>query len=46
MSQNITTFIEEVKKNNPNEPEFMQSVVEVAEAVIPFIEKNKKYQIF
>ena len=44
MSQNITTFIEEVKKNNPNEPEFMQAVLEVAEAVIPFIEKNKKYQ--
>ncbi len=44
MSQNITTFIEEVKKNNPNEPEFMQAVIEVAEAVIPFIEKNKKYQ--
>ena len=44
MSQSITTFIEEVKKNNPNEPEFMQAVIEVAEAVIPFIEKNKKYQ--
>ena len=44
MSQSITTFIEEVKKNNPNEPEFMQAVLEVAEAVIPFIEKNKKYQ--
>ena len=44
MSQNITTFIEEVKKNNPNEPEFMQAVIEVAEVVIPFIEKNKKYQ--
>ena len=44
MSQSITDFIEEVTKNNPNEPEFMQSVIEVAEAVIPFIEKNKKYQ--
>ncbi len=44
MSQNIATFIEEVTKNNPNEPEFMQAVVEVAEAVIPFIENNKKYQ--
>ena len=44
MSQSISAFIEEVAKNNPNEPEFMQSVVEVAEAVIPFIENNKKYQ--
>ena len=44
MSQSISTFIEEVAKNNPNEPEFMQAVVEVAEAVIPFIEKNKIYQ--
>ena len=44
MSQSITNFIDEVIKNNPNEPEFMQSVIEVAEAVIPFIENNKKYQ--
>ena len=44
MSQSISAFIEEVAKNNPNEPEFMQAVIEVAEAVIPFIEKNKKYQ--
>ncbi|MGO4817311.1 NADP-specific glutamate dehydrogenase [Flavobacterium sp. W22_SRS_FP1] len=44
MSQSITTFIEEVAKKNPNEPEFLQAVLEVAETVIPFIEKNKKYQ--
>ena len=44
MSQSITTFIEAVSKKNPNEPEFMQAVVEVAETVIPFIEENKKYQ--
>ena len=44
MSQSISAFIEEVAKNNPNEPEFMQAVVEVAEAVVPFIENNKKYQ--
>jgi glutamate dehydrogenase (NADP+) len=44
MSQSITTFIESVAKKNPNEPEFMQAVVEVAETVIPFIEQNKKYQ--
>ncbi len=44
MSQSITTFIEAVAKKNPNEPEFMQAVLEVAETVIPFIEENKKYQ--
>ena len=44
MSQSISNFIEEVAKNNPNEPEFMQAVVEVAEAVIPFIENNKKFE--
>ena len=44
MSQSITTFIEAVAKKNPNEPEFIQAVLEVAETVIPFIEENKKYQ--
>ncbi len=44
MSQSITSFVEAVAKRNPNEPEFMQAVHEVAETVIPFIEQNKKYQ--
>jgi len=44
MSQSITDFIESVAKKNPNEPEFLQAVTEVAETVIPFIEENKKYQ--
>ena len=44
MSQSITTFVESVAKKNPNEPEFLQAVMEVAETVIPFIEENKKYQ--
>jgi glutamate dehydrogenase (NADP+) len=44
MSQSIIDFIELVAKKNPNEPEFMQAVTEVAETVIPFIEDNKKYQ--
>jgi len=29
---------------NPHEPEFMQAVHEVAEAIIPFIEENPKYK--
>jgi glutamate dehydrogenase (NADP+) len=44
MSQSIQSFVEAVAKRNPNEPEFMQAVHEVAETVIPFIEENKKYQ--
>ena len=44
MSQSINNFIESVAKRNANEPEFLQAVKEVAETVIPFIEKNKKYQ--
>ncbi|KGO81137.1 glutamate dehydrogenase [Flavobacterium beibuense F44-8] len=44
MSGSIETFIESVSKRNPNEPEFMQAVREVAETVIPFIENNPKYQ--
>ncbi|ELY2018866.1 glutamate dehydrogenase, partial [Flavobacterium psychrophilum] len=44
MSQSIDAFIQAVSKRNPNEPEFMQAVKEVAETVIPFIEKNKKYE--
>ena len=44
MSQSIKSFLEAVEKRNPNEPEFLQAVHEVAETVIPFIEENKKYQ--
>jgi glutamate dehydrogenase (NADP+) len=43
MKQSIIDFISEVERLNPNEPEFIQAVTEVAEAVIPFIEKNEKY---
>jgi glutamate dehydrogenase (NADP+) len=44
MSKSIESFVEAVAKNNPNEPEFLQAVQEVAETVIPFIEQNEKYQ--
>lgn len=36
-------FIAQVASNNPNEPEFLQAVEEVAETVIPFINANPKY---
>jgi glutamate dehydrogenase (NADP+) len=44
MSQSITAFMDSVSKKNPNEAEFLQAVLEVAETVIPFIEENKRYQ--
>ncbi|WP_026932783.1 NADP-specific glutamate dehydrogenase [Christiangramia echinicola] len=44
MEENIKNFLDKVSTRNQNEPEFMQAVHEVAETVIPFIEKNKKYQ--
>ena len=44
MKQSIKDFIAGVEQLNPNEPEFLQAVTEVAEAVIPFIESNERYQ--
>lgn len=44
MENNIKDFLTYVKDRNPNEPEFLQAVHEVAETVIPFIEKNSKYK--
>jgi len=44
MKQSIKDFISGVAEMNPNEPEFIQAVTEVAETVIPFIEENEKYQ--
>lgn len=44
MSNNVQSFIDFVEKRNPNEPEFIQAVKEVAETVIPFIYENPKYQ--
>jgi glutamate dehydrogenase (NADP+) len=41
----IDAFIASVLQRNPNEPEFIQAVTEVAETVIPFIEENPKYKI-
>ncbi len=43
MEKNIQDFIDLIKKRNPNEPEFIQAVTEVAEAVIPFIKENPAY---
>ncbi len=40
----IEAFMERVRAKNSHEPEFLQAVQEVAEAVIPFIEANPKYK--
>ena len=42
--EQIDAFMEYAKMRNPNEPEFLQAVKEVAQAVIPFIAENPKYQ--
>jgi len=39
----INDFIDYAKHRNPNEPEFIQAVSEVAEAVIPFMMEHPKY---
>lgn len=44
MTTQIHDFVANVAQNNPNEPEFLQAVQEVAETVLPFIEKNEKYK--
>ena len=44
MEKDVQEFLNSVAKRNANEPEFLQAVHEVAETVIPFIEKNRKYQ--
>ena len=44
MKNKIEAFLDLVKEKNSHEPEFLQAVHEVAETVIPFIEKNSQYQ--
>lgn len=44
MSNSLQSFMDAVSVRNANEPEFLQAVHEVAETVLPFIEKNPKYQ--
>ncbi|MFT4972958.1 MAG: glutamate dehydrogenase (NADP+) [Paraglaciecola sp.] len=43
-SKSIKKFMDSVKERNPNEVEFHQAVKEFAEVIVPFIEKNEKYQ--
>ncbi|WP_111682451.1 NADP-specific glutamate dehydrogenase [Winogradskyella tangerina] len=43
MKDKIDAFLDEVKKRNGHEPEFLQAVQEVAETVIPYIVKHDIY---
>lgn len=40
----IDNFMKQVREANPNEPEFLQAVHEVAETIIPFLESHPKYK--
>ena len=40
----IEAFLQDIAKRNPNEPEFLQAVHEVAQDVLPFIANKSIYQ--
>jgi glutamate dehydrogenase (NADP+) len=44
MSKEIEIFMAKMLEKHSHEPEFMQAVQEVAEAVIPFMEEHPKYK--
>ena len=44
MDKNVEAFMDEIIRRNPGEKEFHQAVQEVAESLMPFIEKNPKYK--
>ena len=44
VSHAVHQFMEKIKAKNPGETEFHQAVLEVAETIIPFTEKNPKYK--
>lgn len=44
LKEQVDKFMEQVRAINPNEPEFLQAVHEVAETIIPFIESHPKYK--
>lgn len=43
-SNQINSFLLKMEQKNPNEPEFLQAVREVAETIIPFISDIPSYQ--
>jgi len=39
----VDRFMQYMKKRNPDQPEFLQAVSEVAQAIIPYIEEHPEY---
>ncbi len=39
----VTSFLSQVERNNPNQPEFLQAVTEVMESLWPFINSHPEY---
>ncbi len=44
MSQYIDKVLEDLKKNNPNEPEFHQAATEILNSLAPVFEAHKEYE--
>ncbi|HDK27332.1 MAG TPA: NADP-specific glutamate dehydrogenase [Candidatus Atribacteria bacterium] len=44
MEKTVEAFMEKIEEKNPGEKEFHQAVREVAESLIPFINKHPKYK--
>lgn len=44
MSEAVDAFMAKIKAKDPAQPEFHQAVFEVANSLMPFLEKNPKYQ--
>jgi glutamate dehydrogenase (NADP+) len=44
MTETIEKFMRNIRRRNPNEPEFQQAVQEVAEVIIPFTEDIPAYK--
>ena len=44
MDKNVEVFMNYIIERNPGEKEFHQAVQEVAESIMPFIQKNPKYK--
>jgi len=44
MSLTIKSFMDALAKDNPGQPEFCQAVGEVADSIIPFVEKHPQYK--
>ena len=42
--KDLKNFMSELALRNPNQPEFYQAVHEVAEVIVPFMRKHKKYK--